>query len=273
MGLFDRFLKSKKLPTKNPAIIAAVKQVQSVSSSYNEQHAGLTKLESLFLKATDTSDKMAISQSLLDTATDGASIQVRESSLTKLGTIIDKSIQFSNHPTLHSGASRGLSAISGHAVPSLIAIIENTRGKETELRRIAFWTLQKIAPFALDDALLVFLVRSLSEKRDIRMPVICALEDIARLSDDTTRKRMAEVGLSPLCQTLKDNDAEIWIRAARVLGDLGTYAAGSVNDLISKLDDDGGEWAADSLRKITGEAYGNKEKGKWQEWVSRNGTQ
>jgi len=229
----------------------------------------LTKLQSFFVTSPDANDKKAISQSLLEIASNDESIQIRESALDMTGNIIDNCIQFYNHPTLHPGARLGLSIISGHAVPCLIKLAETKGDQEKELRRKAFWILQKIAPLALDDALLAFFVRSLNEKNaNIRMAVISAFEGIVRLCDDATKKRIAQAALAPLCQAL--NDSRIWINAARTLGDLGSYAIDAVECLYQKLDDEDGEWAASALRNITGAGYGNKEKTKWEQWIQEN---
>ena len=272
MGIFDGLFK-KRFPTSNNSDIRkSIKQLQAISSTYNERSGALTRLESFFLNSNDKNDQLAISHALLEIVLKNPSIEIRESSLNTLDSIIDKCIQFSKHPNLSTRARSGLSNIATDTASCLIKVIENDRDKnENELRRKSFWTLQKIAPLVFDDALLSIFMNGLNDKNEnIRMAAIWAFENTSRLCDDSIKKHIAEIAIQPLCQAL--NDSGIWVGAARTLGYLGPYAIKAVDSLYSKLDDPDGNWAANSMRKITGADYGNKDKDGWRQWIQEHKT-
>jgi hypothetical protein len=270
VGFFGKFLKSDSAgSTKNSQIISALKILQDGSLADNERVGALSKLKSIFLTSTDKDDLRAISQSILGIVTNDSSMKVREIALTTLETIVDNCLSFYNHATFQAGARLKLGIVSGYAVPALREIAGYTNQDATELRRMAFWTLSKIAPFAADDDCLGFLANSLNDKTDnIRTAVVCTFENLVKYSDDALKRRIARFSLSALCQALED--PTIWVRAARALSGLGVYALGAAPFLYQRLDDQDGDWAASALHNITGQRYGKKEKDKWEQWLKKN---
>ena len=270
MSILGKFFKSDDTAsTKNTEILNALKILQNSSLPDSERVTALTKLKSIFLTSSDKDDLKVISQAILGAVTNGESLKIRESALTTFDTMMENCLSSYAQYALPAASRLKLSAVSGSAVPILIEIARYRNEDLKELRRMAFWTLSKIAPFAISEERLGFLAHSLSDKTDtIRMAVICTFENLVRLSDDALKNRIARYSLSALCQAL--DDSTIWVRAARALGGLGKYALGAAPFLYKRLDDEEGEWAASALRSITGEPYGNKEKQKWEQWLQKN---
>jgi hypothetical protein len=260
MGIFGKLFKSDEsdeVSTKNSEIINALKILQNGSLSHNERAGALTRLKSIFLASHGKDDLKAISQSILKIVTNDESLKIRESALTTYDTIIE------------AAPPPKVSIISGHAMPILIEVAKYKKEDAQELRRMAFWTLLKIAPFAITDEHLGFLAHSLDDKTEnIRMAVICTFENLVKGGDDALKSRIARFSMSALCRAL--DDSAIWVRAARTLDGLGKYALGAAPFLFKRLDDKEGEWAAGALRTITGQQYGNQEKQKWEQWLQKN---
>ena len=268
MGILSKFFKSDEISTKNSKIIDALKILQNSSLSHNERDGALAKLKSIFLTSSDKDDLKAISQSILRTVTHDKSIEIRKRALKTLDTIIENCVFFYNQSPLREDSRLQLSVVSGYAVPILIDIAKYKNEDVKELRLMAFQTLSKTVPFAIDDERIGFLARSLNDQaNNIRMAVISTFENLVKSSDDALRRRIARFSLSALCEAL--DDPAIWVLAAKVIGGLGTYALGAAPFLYKRLDDKDGEWAARALRNITGEQYGKDEKHKWEQWLQK----
>jgi len=258
MSILGRFFKSDDIiSTKNSAIIDAFKILQTSSLSYNERVSALTKLKSIFLASNDKNDLKAIAQSILRTITNDESAKLRESAINTFDTIIEMSSPLK------------VGVVAEYSMPILIEIAKHEKEDATELRRMTFWTLSKIAPLSINDEHLDFLAHSLSDKTDnIRMAAICTFENLVKSSDDALKRRIARFSLSALCEAL--NDPTIWVRAARAIGGMGKYAIAAAPFLYRRLDDENGEWAANALRSITGKQYSKDEKQEWEKWLQNN---
>lgn len=267
MGIFDKLFKSE-FSTKNSEIINALKILQNNSLSSSERAAALSKLKSIFLSSGDKGDLKAILQSLLTTVTKDESIEVRESALKSLDAIIDNSLFAHNTSPLQPGPQLKLSLLADHAVQILVEVAQYKREYAREMRRMAFWTLSKIAPFAVSDERLTFFAQSLNDSNDsIRQAVLCTFENLIKSANDALKRRIARFSLAALSQAL--DDSTIWVRVARVIGGLDKYGLGAAPFLFKRLDDQEGEWAAQALRNVTDEQYGKDEKDKWEKWLKK----
>jgi hypothetical protein len=267
MGIFDKLFKSE-FSTKNIEIINALKILQNSSLSSSERAAALTKLISIFLRSVDKGDLKAILQPLLMTIKNDRSIEVRESALKSLDTIIDNCLfSYYNSPQ-QAGPQLKLSLLADHSVPILMEVTQYKREHASEIRRMVFGTLSKIAPFAVSDERLTFFALSMNDPNDgIRQAVMSTFENLMKSGNDALKRRIARFSLSALSKAL--NDSALWVRAARVIGGLGKYGLGAAPFLYTRLDDQEGEWAAQALRNVTGEQYGKDEKDKWEKWLKK----
>jgi len=258
MSILGRFFKSDvDVPTRNSEIINAVKILHNSALSDNERVGALSKLKSIFLASNDKDDLRAISQSILKTAKNDESVKVREIALKTFDTIIG------------SAAQHKLSVVAENAMPILMEIAEYRNEDAKELRLMGFWVLSKIAPFAISDAQLDFLARNLNDKDDnVKTAVSCAFENLVKASDDSLKRRVVRFALPALCEAL--DNSSVTVRATRALGGLGKFALGAAPFLYKRLDQEGGEWAGNALRSITGEPYGDKEKDKWEKWLQKS---
>jgi hypothetical protein len=268
MGFFDSLFKSDSdLPTKNSEIINAHKILQNSSLSYEERVSSLTKLRTIFLTSNDKNDLKAIATSILKTVATDGTLKVRDSALNTLDAIIASCFSsFNDSPTQVN--SRKLSVVSQDVVPQLILITRNKSESAKELRQVAFWTLSKVAFFAIDDERIRFFARSLTDNSDqVRMAVMNTFENLVRLSDDELKRRISRFSLSALCSAL--NDSTLCVRAAKVMGGLGKFALSAAPFLYKHLDDEDGEWAASALRDVSGVQFRKDEKKKWEEWLQK----
>ena len=268
MGILSKFFKSGDVSTKNSKVNDAIKVLQNGSLSDNERVGALAKLKSIFLTSGNKDDLKVISQSMTRTIDLDKSNEIRKSALKTLDAIIENCLFFHNQSPPRADAHLKLSIVSGYAVPVLIGAAKSKNEDAKELRLMAFRTLSKIAPFAIDEERIVFLARSLNDQNsNIRMAVIAAFDNLVNSGDDALKRRMARFSLAALCEAL--DDPAVWIGTAKVLGELGTYALGAAPFLFKRLDDKDGEWAALALRKITGEEFGKDEKHKWEQWLQK----
>ncbi len=100
-------------------------------------------------------------------------------------------------------------------MPILIEIAKYKNEDAKELRLMAFQTLSKIVPFAIDDERIGFLARSLNDQaNNIRMAVISTFENLVKSSDDALKRRIARFSLSALCEAL--DDPTIWVSQQRL---------------------------------------------------------
>jgi hypothetical protein len=269
MGIFSRLFKSDEISTKNTKIIDALEILQNSSLSHNERIDALAKLKSIFLTSRDKDDLKAISQAIMRTVTNDESVEIRESALKTFDLILENCLFFYNQSPPREDARLRLDALSEYAVPILIGVAKYKNETMKELRLMAFQTLSKIAPFAIDDQRIEFYARSLNDQtNNIRMAAISTFENLMKSSDNALKRRIARVSLSALCEAL--DDPAIWVGAAKVLGEMGKYALGAAPFLIKRLADEEGEWAARALRNITGEQYSKDEKDKWQLWLQKS---
>jgi hypothetical protein len=269
VGILSKLFKSDEFLTKNSKIIDALKIVQNSSLSNNERADALAKLKSIFLTSTDKDDLKAISQSIIKTVTNDNSLEIRGNALKTFDAIIDNCLFFYNQSPQRADSHLKLNIVSEYAVPVLIGVAKYKSENLTKLRRMAFQSLSKIAPFAIDDERIVFFAGSLNDQdSDIRTAVISTFENLVKSSDDALKRRIARYSLSALCEVL--SDSAIWVRAARVISGLGKYALGAAPFLYKRLDDDDGEWVLYALRNITGEQYGKDEKKKWEQWLEKH---
>jgi hypothetical protein len=269
VGILSKFFKSDEFLTKNSKIIDALKILQNSSLSNNERADALAKLKSIFLTSTDKDDLKAISQSIIKTVTNDNSLEIRGNALKTFDAIIDNCLFFYNQAPLRPDSHLKLNIVSHDAVPMLIGVAKYKSENAKELRLMAFRTLSKIAPFAIDDERIVFLARSLNDQSDdIRVAMISAFENLVKSSDDALKRRIARFSLSALCEAL--SDSAIWMRSVKVISGLGKYALGAAPFLYKRLNDDDGEWVLYALHHITGEQYGKDEKKKWEQWLEKH---
>jgi len=269
MGFLSRLFKSDEVSTKNTKIIDALEILRNNSLSHNERVDALAKLKSIFLTSSDKGDLKAISQAIIRTVTNGESIEIRESALKTFDVAIENCLFFYNQSPPREDARLRLGIVSEYAVPILIGVARYKSETVKELRLMAFQTLSKIAPFAIDDQRIEFYAHSLNDQtNNIRMAAISTFENLMKSSDDALKRRIARVSLSALCEAL--DDPTIWVGAARVMGEMGKYALGAAPFLYKRLADEDGEWAARALRNITGEQYGKDEKDKWELWLQKS---
>jgi hypothetical protein len=269
MGILDKLFKSNGVSTKNSKVNEAIEILQNSSLSNSERIGTLAKLKSLFLTSADKDDFKVISQSMINIVSHDKSVEIREETLKTVDAIIENCLFFHNQSPPRPDSRVKLNIVAGYAVPVLIGVAKNKNEDAKELRLMAFRTLSKIVPFAVDNESIVFLSRSLNDPdSNIKIAVITAIENLVKSGDDELTRRIARFSLSAFCEVLDDSAA--WVPAARVLGDMGKYALGTVSYLFKWLDDKDGEWAALALRKITGEQYGKDEKQKWEQWLQRS---
>jgi hypothetical protein len=269
MGILSKLFKSDEFSTKNTKIIDAFKILQNSSLSNNERIDALAKLKSIFLTSSEKDDLKAISQTILKTVIHDESIEIRESALKTFDVIIENCLFFYTQSPPHADSQLRLSIVSKDAVPILIGVAMYKSEKAKELRLMAFRTLSKIAPFAIDDKRIEFFARSLNDQdNNIKMAVICTFENVVKSSNAALKSRIARFSLSALCKAL--DDPTIWVGATRVIGEMGKYALGAAPFLYKRLGDEDGEWAARALRNITGETYGKDEKDKWERWLQKS---
>ena len=269
MGILSKFFRSGDVSTKNSKVNDAIEVLRNSSLSDNERAGALAKLKSIFLTSGDKDDLKVISQSMTRTIDFDKSNEIRENALKTVDAIIENCLFFHNQSPPRADAHLKLSIVSGYAMPILIGVTKSKNEDAKGLRLMAFRTLSKIAPFAIDEERIVFLARSLNDQdSNIRMAVIAAFENLVKSGDDALKRRMARLSLSALFDAL--DDPAVWVGTARVLSELGTYALGAAPFLFKRLDDKDGEWAALALRKITGEEFGKDEKQKWEQWLQRS---
>jgi hypothetical protein len=269
VGILSKFFKSDEFLTKNSKIIDAIKISQNSSLSHNERADALAKLKSIFLNSIVKDDLKAISQSIIRTVTNDSAIEVRANALKTFDAIIDNCLFFYNQAPLRTDSHLKLNIVSQDAVPMLIGVAKYKSENFKELRLMAFRTLSKIAPFAIDDERIMFLAHSLNDQSDdIRMAVISAFENLVNSSDDALKRRIARYSLAALCEAL--SDSSIWMRAVKVISGLGKFALGAAPFLYKILNNDEGAWVLYALHNITGEQYGKDEKKKWEQWLEKH---